>query len=329
MTSCATPSAGRAIVLIGEAGFGKTTLWEAALESARERGVRVLAARPSETACAAAVRRPDRPVRPARGRGARPRCRGRSAARLEVALMRAEPAVDTPRPDAVPAAEVATAPVSRSACWASCARWRPATRVLIAVDDLQWLDPHVGRCARVRRSPARGRRVAFLLARRPGRIGALEAMLSQSGRSSDCRSGRCRWAPCAGCLFERLGLTVSRQRLRRHRRRDGRQSAVCARGGTLAARRGRIRRSSDDVPLPDSLEELLGDRVAALPAAVRRVLLAVALSEDPRVDQLLAIVGAGALDDAVDAGVVVLDGERVRAVTSAARRRGAGELGRA
>src|SRR5437764_14656083 len=36
-----------ALVLSGGAGIGKTTLWEAGLELARERGVRVLAVRPS------------------------------------------------------------------------------------------------------------------------------------------------------------------------------------------------------------------------------------------------------------------------------------------
>src|SRR5919201_5004261 len=37
-----------ALVLEGEAGIGKTVLWQAATEAARERGLRVLRARPSE-----------------------------------------------------------------------------------------------------------------------------------------------------------------------------------------------------------------------------------------------------------------------------------------
>ncbi len=37
----------RALVLTGEAGVGKTTLWEAAIEAARSRGMRVLATRAS------------------------------------------------------------------------------------------------------------------------------------------------------------------------------------------------------------------------------------------------------------------------------------------
>ena len=38
----------RALVLTGEAGMGKTTLWQAALATAQELGIRVLAARASE-----------------------------------------------------------------------------------------------------------------------------------------------------------------------------------------------------------------------------------------------------------------------------------------
>ncbi len=37
----------RALVLEGEAGIGKTTLWLAGVEAARERSLRVLAARPA------------------------------------------------------------------------------------------------------------------------------------------------------------------------------------------------------------------------------------------------------------------------------------------
>src|SRR4051812_41724188 len=37
-----------AVVLVGEAGIGKTTLWRAAVASARARGFRVLEARPAQ-----------------------------------------------------------------------------------------------------------------------------------------------------------------------------------------------------------------------------------------------------------------------------------------
>ena len=60
-------------------------------------------------------------------------------------------------------------------------------------------------------------------------------------------------------------------------------------------------------------------------------MLALALSEDPRVDHLIGIAGSDALDDAVDAGTIQIDGGRVRAshpllaaVAENARARGSG-----
>src|SRR5438034_611032 len=40
-------AASRAVVLLGEPGIGKTTLWEAGIAAARERGALVLSARPA------------------------------------------------------------------------------------------------------------------------------------------------------------------------------------------------------------------------------------------------------------------------------------------
>ena len=44
----AVPRGARALVIEGEAGAGKTALWEAALALAREAGALVLSARPTE-----------------------------------------------------------------------------------------------------------------------------------------------------------------------------------------------------------------------------------------------------------------------------------------
>ena len=52
----------------------------------------------------------------------------------------------------------------------------------------------------------------------------------------------------------------------------------------------------EDLPVPDDVEDLLGTRVAGLPDAVRRVLLAVALSPTLRVGQLASLAEPDALD---------------------------------
>jgi MoxR-like ATPase len=55
------------LLLVGEPGIGKTTLWEAGVEAARERGLRVLAARPSGADAQASFGLDIAPARLARG----------------------------------------------------------------------------------------------------------------------------------------------------------------------------------------------------------------------------------------------------------------------
>ena len=69
----------------------------------------------------------------------------------------------------------------------------------------------------------------------------------------------------------------------------------------------------EDIPVPDAVEDMLGTRVARLSGPVRRLLLAVALSGEPRTAELAAIADPGAVEDAVDAGLLLVDGARVRA----------------
>src|SRR5581483_1797983 len=291
-------SLGGSLVLIGEAGFGKTTLWGATAEFARGCGCRVLSARPGESGAQLPF-------------GALvDLCDGLDAAELaplsgpqrralEVALLRAEPGPDPTAPGAV---ALGLLGVMRGLT--------AVAPVLIAIDDLQWVDSaSVDALTFVARRLASAR-VAFLLARRPGRAGPLEAFLAR-GTIDRIRVGALSLGAVRRLLFERLGLTLSRQRLRRIvEATDGNPLFALEVGRSLLDAGGPSLDGA--IPMPDSLEQVLGDRVARLPATVRRVLLAVALSEDPRIGQVAAIVGTGALDDAVDEGAVVLDGERVR-----------------
>ena len=112
--------------------------------------------------------------------------------------------------------------------------------------------------------------------------------------------------------MRRLGLSLPRQRMR---------SVFDATLGNplFALEVGRklideaMPAGGEDLPLPDAVEDLLGTRVAALPPQERRLLLAAALTVDLRVGQLAGLGGRESLDSAVERGVVVVDGDHVRA----------------
>ncbi len=306
----------RALLLTGGPGIGKTTLWDAAVEAGRQRGLRVLAARASDAdtqlSFAALIDLLDGVDDEELATLPPPR---RLA--LEVALLRAQPTGGPPEPHAIA--------LGLLDALRSLAQRGP---LLVAVDDVQWLDraSEDALAFAVRRladEPA-----AFLLARRPGPRSELERALDAKALERvEVRS------PSLGAirsiLSERLGLTLPRHVLRRlYDAALGNPLFVLELGRKV--RDDGVPTIGEDLPVPDDVEELLGTRVAGLPEAVRHVLLAVALSPSLRVGQLASLAEPEALDLAVDAGVLVVDGDHVRAshpllAAAAVRRSQAGE----
>lgn len=289
------PDPGGTLVLVGGPGIGKTTLWEAAVASAVAGGVRVLAARSPVGAEAELpyvslidlcdrVHTDELAALPAVQRRA-----------LETVLGRAEGEPAAPGVIALGLLALVRAAAGRGP-------------VMVAIDDFQWSDPASSEALAFIARRAAGAR--FLLARRPGRPGPLELVLARR-RFERMHVGPLSLGAVRQLLFDRLGLTLSRHRLRRLVDATGGNPLYALEIGRALLEAGGF--GEREPVLPDSLEEVLGDRVARLPASVRCLLLALALSEDPRTDQLVAIVGERALDDALDADAVVLDGQRVRA----------------
>jgi DNA-binding CsgD family transcriptional regulator len=292
------PAAGASLVLIGGPGFGKTTLWEAAVGAARRAGTQVLSARPADSAMplpfGGLIDLLDQVEEPMLAGLPDPQ---RQA--LEAALMRAGPVGE---PASGSSVALGLLGVVRA-----LAASQP---LVIAIDDVHWLDPPSLEALTFLVRRLGGSPVAFLLARRPGPVGPLEAVLAR-GSIERLQVGPLSLGALRRLLFERLGLTISRQRLRRIVEATGGNPLFALELGRSLGEEGSAS-LEDALPVPDSLEETLGQRVAGLPPAVRQVLLAVALSEYPRVEQVLMIVDADAFDDAVDAGAVVVDGGRVR-----------------
>jgi DNA-binding CsgD family transcriptional regulator len=297
----------RALVLTGGPGIGKTTLWAAAIASTHRR---VLSARPSgaeaRLAFAALIDLCDGVDTTLAGIPPPQR------AALEVALLRAEPAGPPPEAGAIG--------LGFLGLLRSLAASGP---LLIAIDDTQWLDPPSDEAIAFVARRVAGDSVAFLLARRPGRLSAVERAVER-GALERLEVGPLSPDATRRLVTDRLDLALSRDVLQR--------VVEPALGNPLFALelgRALIARGppepAGDIPLSDALEKLLGTRVERLSGHVRTLLLAVALSGDLSMAELTAVATPAALEDALDAGLVVVDSGRVRAahplLAAAARKR--------
>jgi hypothetical protein len=262
-----------ALLLTGGPGIGKTTLWEAGVEAGRKHAMRVLVSRRSSAeglSFAGLIDLLDGIDVTGLSGLAAPQARA-----LQVALLREEP-------------DGSTAPEAAGVGFLSALRILAAREpLLVAIDDVQWLDPPSAEALAFAARRLDGSSVTFLLTRRRGMASTLEQVLDQRYLE------RLEVAPLSlgairHLLSQRLGLTLPRQLVRR--------IADATLGNPLYA-----------------VEELLDTRVERLPASVRRVLLAIALNGDLRRSELSALPDAPALDDGVEAGVLVVDGDFVRA----------------
>ena len=233
-------------------------------------------------------------------------------AALQVALSRAQPT-------GVPPPAHAIALGLLNALRALAAR----EPVLVAVDDVQWLDRPSADALAFAARRVEGVPVRFLLARRSGRRPSLERELERQGLEH-LEIGPLSLGATRRLLSERLGLSLSRQLLGRIVEATLGNPLFALEIGRALVEHG-MPEIGEDLPVPDAVVEMLGTRVGRLPAPVRRLLLAVALSGDLRAGELVAVAEPGAVEDAIEGGLLCIDGDRVRAshplLAAAARKR--------
>jgi DNA-binding NarL/FixJ family response regulator len=288
---------GGALVLVGGPGAGKTTLWESGVDRCVRRRLRVLSARPSgadaKLSFAGLIDLLDG-IDFADVDGLPPPQRRA----LEAALLREDP---DGAPAETHAIRIAFLNVLRGLAQRDA--------IVVAVDDLQWLDASSADALAFAARRLDGS-AAFLLARRPGPASPLERALEDA--IATIPVGPLSFGAIRSMLSERLGLTLQRQVLRRVVETTLGNPLFALELGRSFLERG-IPMSVDEIAVPEEVEAVLGSRVARLPAPLRGLLLAVALSGDPRVSELALIGGASAIDDAVARGLLIVDGDRVRA----------------
>jgi len=292
----------RALVIEGEAGAGKTSIWEAALAGAQRAGSQTLAARPAEAETSFAYAALGDLLRDNLDASAELPSRQRRA--LEVALLLDD--------------EVDDAPDQQSVALAILAVFRRLAEIhplVVAIDDVQWLDAASALVLGYAVRRLDDGPVALLVAWRtePGAPVPLELDRSPAAE----RLERLPLLPLSlgavqHLVQERLDFLPPRPALRRLYELSGGnpffalELARALRAGTVGLEPGE--------PLPVALDELVGARLEALSSEARRALAAAAAMAQPTVGLVEAVAGdgEGALDEAEQAHIVVVRDGRVR-----------------
>jgi ATP/maltotriose-dependent transcriptional regulator MalT len=295
------------LVLDGEPGIGKTTLFEAAVAEARERGFAVFSCRPAgaETAFSfAALADLLNPVLP-EGLDRLPPPQRRA---LAAALLLEE--VDGSAPD------------ERAIAFAvvQLLREHVGGPLLVGVDDVQWLDAASAAVLSFALRRFAAAPAAILVARRSSGEEAAPLGLDRAfpdERLRWLRLGALSVGATHRLLRERLGVSFPRPSLvRLHDTSGGNPFYALELGRALQQSGGRAG-AGERLTVPTSLTELVSARLAALPEAVRGVLEPVALLSDPTVSIVEAVASRPArvlerLRAAEAAAIVELRDERVR-----------------
>jgi DNA-binding CsgD family transcriptional regulator len=295
-----------ALVLEGEAGMGKTTLWRAAVKHAEDLGMTVLQAQPVESETMLSYTGIGDLLDPVLEDALQP-----LPAVQRHALSRALVLDDdegTPLDPRVLRVAVMTA-------LRALAAEQP---VLIAIDDSQWLDYASSAMLAYGVRRFRIDRIGLLLSRRSGLESALlgELLRSPAGeRFTRVQVGALELVPLGRVVNDQLGLSLPRPLLAEVHTAAGGNPFFALEIVRMLQRTGVSIEAGQPVPLPESLHDLVDDRVRALPAESRDFLLAAASHAHPTIATTEAATGverAIGLVPALDAGVVELVGERIR-----------------
>jgi ATP/maltotriose-dependent transcriptional regulator MalT len=286
------------LVIEGEAGIGKTTLWLAAIERAHEQGFRVLSARAAATesvmgyaslADLLAGVDPELHALPSPQRFA-----------MDRVLLRTNETGPATSQRAVAAAFLSVVEALAG-----------EAPVLVAIDDLQWLDPSSVSA------------VAFAARRLSGPVSVLATVRTEPGTDNASwlhlprpdAIRRVGMAPLSlgglqAVLSERLGRSFPRPTMVRIHQISGGNPFYAL---ELARTIGRV--TNTEVALPRSLAELVRTRIGGLSNDVQELLLAAACVAAPTVE---LVAGALDVDDVTELleeaeiqGIVEMDGQRL------------------
>jgi DNA-binding CsgD family transcriptional regulator len=282
-----------ACVIEGEAGVGKTTVWAAALDAASERGYEVVSARPAEAETSFAFAAVGDLLRESLDT-VLPALPSPQRHALEIALLVAE---GTGAPDRH------TVSVAVLDAFLVLAAERP---LVVGVDDVQWLDSSSRTVLEFVARRLRAHPVVLLFAERMERDDP--STLELGVPSERIRLGPMSAGSLHRLIHGRLDVALSRRVLLRLHETSGGNPFFALELARALIASGHEAAPDEPLPVPGNLRELVGRRLAALSGSTRRALLAAAASARPT----RVLLPREALDEALDADVLVLRGDEVR-----------------
>lgn len=292
-------AAATCLVLSGEVGIGKTTLWETGIElAAAEQGHLVLSARASEAEVSLSFAGLADLLE-----GVDPDVLSRLPApqlhALEVALRRRDPVGAPLDPYAISAGFLSTL--------RALAESGP---VLLAVDDIQWLDaPSSDAIQFAARRPSGGR-IRFMVTRRAGRASVLERVMPPA-LVERLDVTPLSFGATNRVLAERLGAVLPHRLVRDlYATSHGNPLFALELGRWLVS--AGLPEVGAELPLPHLVEDVFGPRVRELSDAVRRVLLVLALSAGLSRSELALVADPLAIEDAIADGLLLVDRSHLR-----------------
>src|SRR6266511_130552 len=303
----AVDASAAALLLEGEAGIGKTTLWRAAVEDARDRGYRVLACRPAESEAKLSfaalgdmvegVLDEALPVLPEPQRQA-----------LEIALLRAEGTSAPPKQRAVSLGVLGVLRALAS-----------SAPLLLAIDDAQWLDRSSARVLEFVLRRLVQSRSRILLSARDNQLAESPLGLERAfpvERLQRLEIGPLSVGALGRLLRSRLDVSFPRPTLLQlHRAATGNPFFALELARAVARKEGQPAPGAP-LPVPANVQALLGERLARLPEGVREALALVAALDQPTPELVAAALPAPGRSDqllgqAASAGVIEFDDGRI------------------
>ena len=301
------PTGPSALLLFGEPGIGKTTVWREGLASALQRGYRTLSCGPVEAETRLSYAALGDLLEPVLEE-ALPTLPEPQRRALEVALLRA--------PSSGARANQRAVSLAVLGCLRSVASTTP---VVAAIDDIQWMDLPSARVLQFVVRRLKGDPVGLMSAARG--TDPDEDPLGVAPSFSGDRVHRIHIGPLSAEAIERVirdkvSEGFQRTMLLSLHATSGGNPFFAQEIGRALLRRGGEMAAGERPPIPERLQQLVEDRLEGLPAQTLDALEVVSALSTPKLDAIAAATDPTEVDrrlgPALENGVVEIVGDRLR-----------------